>query len=1144
MPFILRFSTITRGAITFTGNSLGISRASRFSPACTPGTADAIGSFIINDPNSVCGTVPSSPATGGGTTNMYMINFSTNSLVLPPGSTVVYAELVWGGTYLINTPGGEDLSARLNDPVRFSTPAGMFNIQPETFFNYAVNTEGDLGYVRSANVTALVAAGGAGTYGAGKIVGTLVPDPRTTSFAGWSLGVVYVNPSLPFRSMNLYVGNVPIQAISPPVNEMIGNFQTPSFGPINGRLLVSAQEGDASITGDFVRFGPNLASLTTIPQPAGFTNNFFQSLIYDDNGNINPTATFGDRNPIPGQPGTNIIEGNRQGWDISNVSISNSLVNGQTSAALQFGTNGDGYTVNLLAIQIDNIPPTLLLEKTSFPDTVTVGEEIVYTIVVSNDGDSPLVNTVLTDPLPAGVTFQSVQTTQGSASFAAGTVTVDIGTIPVGQSVTVNITVLATAAGLISNTASAQANQTGIISSTAVNTVNPLPPPILEIEKLDFPPIVAVNSELVYIIFVSNIGGSTATNVVMNDPLPVGTTFVSAESDQGTISFDGTTITNEIGSLAPGETVVIFIVVIPTVTGTVLNTATTFSDETAPQSSTTETLVIEEPILELMISKFAGPDPATVGEELIYTIVVSNETTELLTGVEVVDVLPPGLVFVSAETTQGTVTEAAGTVTALIGDLVPGQSEIITITVIPTAPGIVTNTATATSNQTAPVSSTINTTVNALPPAFLTIEKLAEPNLVTLGNEVIFQVTVCNMGETAATNVVAVDTLPAGVEVTGIQVSEGTFTQVGHTITASFGVIAPGTCAMITIEAITTVTGTLTNTAVVTADNVEDSETATASITVLQPLAISKQASSNPVLVGSLLQYTISVANLGELPLTNVIVRDVIPPTVEFVSVQSEGGTCSVSGQTVTCLLGTLEGQQEQTIIITVIPLLEGVVTNTATAQADNTPPVTATITTLVVRPLECISVSKLFDWVVTRSDFIVEESIPETCRAFVEQAIAGGRQVLVSCNAVPAMGECSITVVKRQPLPIIGSQAAIVLTTCSAEVTITLTDSGTGETCTFTLLVKNNEKVSLCLPLPLDESNITSQIFDIHCAARITDSLTIELQLDWCLELIAKFTIPLMVEATFCQPRALIPIPESCSISLPLQCPTIFPFV
>ncbi|NEZ41213.1 DUF11 domain-containing protein [Paenibacillus alvei] len=1144
MSFILRFSTITRGAITFTGNSLGISRASRFSPACTPGTADAIGSFIINDPNSVCGTVPSSPATGGGTTNIYMMNFSTNSLVLTPGSTVVYAELVWGGTYLINTPGGEDLSARLNDPVRFSTPTGMFNIQPETFFNYAVNIQGDLGYVRSANVTALVAGGGAGTYGAGRIVGTLVPDPNTTSFAGWTLGVVYVNPALPFRSMNLYVGNVPIQSVSPPVNEMIGNFQTPSFGPITGRLLVSAQEGDAAITGDFVRFGPNLANLTTLPQPAGFTNNFFQSLIYDDNGNINPTATFGDRNPIPGQPGTNIIEGNRQGWDIANVDISSSLVNGQTSAALQFGTNGDGYTVNLLAIQIDNIPPTLLVEKNSFPDTVTVGEEIVYTIVVSNDGDSPLVNTVLTDPLPAGVTFQSVQTTQGSASFAAGTVTVVIGTIPVGQSVTVNITVLATAAGLISNTASAQANQTGIISSTAVNTVIPLPPPILEIEKLDFPPIVAVNSELVYIIFVSNIGGSTATNVVMNDPLPAGTTFVSAESDQGTISFDGTTITNDIGSLAPGETVVIFIVVIPTVTGTVLNTATTFSDQTEPQISTTETLVIEQPILELLIAKFAGPDPATVGEELVYTIVVSNETTDLLTGVEVEDVLPAGLVFVSAETTQGTVTEVAGTVTALIGALAPGQSEIITITVIPTAPGIVTNTATATSDQTPPVSSTIETTVNALPPAFLTIEKLAEPDLVTLGNEVTFQVTVCNMGETVATNVVAVDTLPAGVEVTGIQVSKGTFAQAGQTITASFGAIAPGSCAYITIEAIATLTGILTNTAVVTADNVEDSETATASITVLQPLAISKQASSNPALLGSPLQYTISVANLGELPLTNVIVTDVIPPTVEFVSVQAEGGSCSVSGQTVTCFLGTLEGQEEQTIVITVIPLLEGTVTNSATAQADNTPPVTATVTTLVVRTLECISVSKLFDWVVNRSDFVVEESIPEVCRAFVEQAIAGGRQVFVSCNAVPASGECSVTVVKRLPLPIIGSQAAIVLTTCSAEVTITLTDSGTGETCTFTLLVKNNEKVSLCLPLPLNESNITSQIFDIHCAARLTDSLTIELQLDWCLELVVKFIIPMMVEATFCQPRAIIPIPEVCGISVPKQCPEVFPFV
>lgn len=1135
MTFILRFNTITRGAMTFTGNSLGISRGSG---TCTPGTTDAIGSFIINDPNSVCGTVPSSPSTGGGTTNNYMLNFSTNSLVLPSGSTVVYAELVWGGSYLINTAGGEDLSARLNDPVRFSTPTGMFNIEPGTFFNYAINFEGDMAYVRSAVVTDLVAGGGAGTYGAGKIVGTLPPDPRAISFAGWTLGVVYANPSLPYRSLTLYLGNQPIVAGGPNVNQSIGNFKTPSSGPLSGRLLISAQEGDAAIRGDVVRFRTQ-----QVFPPSGFPNNFFQSLIYDDNGNINPTSTFGDRNPIPGNPGSNIPAGNRQGWDIANVDISSFLSPALTSANLGLATTSDGYTVNLLGIQIDNIPPALQLEKNSFPNTVVVGEEIVYTIVVSNDGDTPLENTVLTDAL-AGVTFQSVQTTQGSGSFADGTVTVNIGTIPIGQSVTVNITVVATTPGLISNTAIAQSDQTDIISSTAVNIVVPLPPPIIEIEKLDSPPIVAVNSELVYIIFVSNIGGSTATNVIMNDPLPSGTTFVSAESDQGTISFDGTTITNDIGSLAPGETVRIIIVVIPTVTGTVLNTATTFSDQTEPESDTTETQVIEQPILELMISKFAGPDPATVGEELVYTIVVSNETTDLLTGVEVEDILPAGLVFVSAETTQGTVAEVAGTVTALIGALAPGQSEIITITVIPTVPGIVTNTATATSDQTPPVSSTIDTTVNALPPAFLTIEKLAKPDLVTLGNEVTFQVTVCNMGETVATNVVVVDTLPAGVEVTVIQVSEGTFVQAGQTITASFGALPPGSCANLTIEAIVTATGTLTNTAVVTADNVEDPETATADVTVLQPLAISKQASSNPAILGSPLQYTISVANLGELPLTNVIVNDVIPPAVELVSVQAEGGTCSVSGQTITCFLGTLEGQEVRTINITVIPQLEGAITNSATAQADNTPPVTTSITTLVVRTLECISVSKLYDWVVSRSEFIVEEVIPEPCRDFVERVVAGGQQVLVSCSAVPAEGECSIAVVKRLPLPIIGSQAAIVLTTCSAEVTITLTDSGTGETCTFTLLVKNNEKVSLCLPLPLDESNITSQIFDIHCAARITDSLTIELQLDWCLELVVKFTIPMMVEAGFCQPRSIIPLPETCSISPPNQCPAIFPSV
>ena len=42
----------------------------------------------------------------------------------------------------------------------------------------------------------------------------------------------------------------------------------------------------------------------------------------------------------------------RQGWDITNVNASASLVNNQTSATVRFVTNGDGYATGF-GVQID-----------------------------------------------------------------------------------------------------------------------------------------------------------------------------------------------------------------------------------------------------------------------------------------------------------------------------------------------------------------------------------------------------------------------------------------------------------------------------------------------------------------------------------------------------------------------------------------------------------------------------------------------------------------------------------------------------------------------------------------------------------------------------------------------------------------------
>ena len=69
---------------------------------------------------------------------------------------------------------------------------------------------------------------------------------------------------------------------------------------------------------------------------------------------------------------------------------------------------------------------------------------------------------------------------------------------------------------------------------------------------------------MTYTVTIRNDGPSTATNVVVNDPLPAGTVFDSAASTQGTCD---TTVTCNIGNVAKNATVTITITVHQTQAG-------------------------------------------------------------------------------------------------------------------------------------------------------------------------------------------------------------------------------------------------------------------------------------------------------------------------------------------------------------------------------------------------------------------------------------------------------------------------------------------------------------------------------------------------------------------------------------------------
>jgi uncharacterized repeat protein (TIGR01451 family) len=101
------------------------------------------------------------------------------------------------------------------------------------------------------------------------------------------------------------------------------------------------------------------------------------------------------------------------------------------------------------------------------PSLVVSGSNLTYTAVVRNAGPQPAQGVVLTDPLPAGVSFVSASRSPNAGTLTTPqgsnlTVTWNVGTLASGQSATLTVVVkvIAKAGATINNIASASSSST------------------------------------------------------------------------------------------------------------------------------------------------------------------------------------------------------------------------------------------------------------------------------------------------------------------------------------------------------------------------------------------------------------------------------------------------------------------------------------------------------------------------------------------------------------------------------------------------------------------------------------------------------------------------------------------------------------
>jgi uncharacterized repeat protein (TIGR01451 family) len=448
----------------------------------------------------------------------------------------------------------------------------------------------------------------------------------------------------------------------------------------------------------------------------------------------------------------------------------NAVTVGSNNVSDAPGGNGSGTAQFSIAPDPSVCRADLEIVKTA-PTGVIAGKDTTYDLLVTNHGPDTAQSVVVSDPLPAGLTFVSASS---GCTAAGGTVTCTLPSLAVGASTTFHITahVSPSAKGSISNTAT-------VTSSTP----DPNPPNNTSTKKIDLKGATDLSivkkasvsttqpgGQVIYTLLVKNAGPSDATGVTVTDPPPAGLTYASASASQGTCTV-GAKLSCSLGDLAAGGTAQVLVTasVATSASGALTNTATVTGDQNDPDpSNNTSTAKVNvvpgpgPPAADLEVAKRAGHGKIKLGEQLTYTITVTNHGPGAAPGVELSDTPSVPGRLVSVKPTQGTCAKGSPIVCQL-GTIKATGTVTITIVAIPQRAGTVRNAATATSDVPDPnTQNNIARTATIVTPALL-LSKTVSHATVRAGQSVTYRLRVGNPSAVAVKDVRVCDDLPAGL---------------------------------------------------------------------------------------------------------------------------------------------------------------------------------------------------------------------------------------------------------------------------------------------------------------------------------------------------------------------------------------------
>lgn len=375
------------------------------------------------------------------------------------------------------------------------------------------------------------------------------------------------------------------------------------------------------------------------------------SPIFGNTYTINETMSVGSVNPLSSYQqivtGKNLTPGGTP------------VISPTTLPITQEFTFGDFIEYTILNIA------DIQFEKTVNPQNAKPGDILTYTVSVINPNNFSIPNALVVDPLPAGTTYIGNLIVTGSTSTGSDPMSgITLNSIPADTTATVQWQVLVNSTApipsSISNIATIDIPNYNSGSTNEVTTnINfaDLTSPG-NFTKTASPSYAAPGSIITYTITLTNTGTVSANNIVINDSIPAGTSYVSG-SLNSTTPFSGDLLTGIVltAPLAPSASVTFTfqVLVSDLAISPIVNTANvkyTFTIDPSNPNGETGTGIsnpasVDISYADIAVSKIADKSLSYLGNTITYTILVKNNGNSPANDVVILDPIPNGTAYVS-----------------------------------------------------------------------------------------------------------------------------------------------------------------------------------------------------------------------------------------------------------------------------------------------------------------------------------------------------------------------------------------------------------------------------------------------------------------------------------------------------------------